>query len=391
MIIVRWFFSQTVRRAVAMRKHVGKLLAAQRDILSPQAIEAMNSAITSLKTAVEQGADKVTLLAQMDSLDKTANKWLKPYPNAAYRENVEVFLVALAVAMGIRTFVLQPFKIPTGSMQPTLYGVTGIGNKPDLELPNRLARFCDYWIHGESYFHIVAPDNGQLERVLPAGKFLLFNLKQQYVFNGQAYTVWFPADNLFERAGFRVSRESGEVSNSPIFQRGQDMVRLKVIAGDHLFVNRITYNFRHPKRGEIIVFSTRGIDPEAGMRFGISPDQYYIKRLVALGGERVQIGSDQHLIINGQRLDSSTPRFENLYNFRMDAKENQYFGHTPIAMFAEAGSAFTVQPNHYMVMGDNTRNSLDSRFFGDFSREYVIGKSSFVYWPISSRFGFGYH
>ena len=62
-------------------------------------------------------------------LEKVANKWLKPYPNAAWRENVEVLLVALAVAMGIRTFFLQPFKIPTGSMQPTLYGVTS--REPD--------------------------------------------------------------------------------------------------------------------------------------------------------------------------------------------------------------------------------------------------------------------
>ena len=60
----------------------------------------------------------------MENLEKAANKWLKPYPNAAWRENVEVLLVALAVAMGIRTFFLQPFKIPTGSMQPTLFGVT---------------------------------------------------------------------------------------------------------------------------------------------------------------------------------------------------------------------------------------------------------------------------
>ena len=61
---------------------------------------------------------------EMGELEYAANKWLKPYPNAGIRENVEVLLVALAVAMGIRTFFLQPFKIPTGSMQPTLFGVT---------------------------------------------------------------------------------------------------------------------------------------------------------------------------------------------------------------------------------------------------------------------------
>ncbi len=64
----------------------------------------------------------------MAKVEDAANKWLKPYPNAAWRENVEVLLVALAVAMAIRTFFLQPFKIPTGSMQPTLFGVT---SEPD--------------------------------------------------------------------------------------------------------------------------------------------------------------------------------------------------------------------------------------------------------------------
>ena len=97
-----------------MRKHVQKLLNHQRDILSPQAIEAIQAAMASCQTAVAENADKATLEKQMENLEKAANKWLKPYPNAAWRENVEVLLVALAVAMGIRTFFLQPFKIPTG-------------------------------------------------------------------------------------------------------------------------------------------------------------------------------------------------------------------------------------------------------------------------------------
>ncbi len=392
MTIVRWFISPTVRRAVAMRRHVSKLVAAQRDILSPQAVAAMDTAVATLRNSVGQGTSRPMLLAQMEKLEAEANKWLRPYPHAVWRENVEVLLVALGVAMAIRTFFLQPFKIPTGSMQPTLYGITqeNITNKPDAQTPGRLARFVDYWAHGVSYFHEVAPEDGRLMAFKQPVKLLLFNLKQEYQFNSEWHTVWFPVDDLFARVG--LAARNGELADRT-FLRGEDLFRLKVIAGDHLFVNRITYNFRHPARGEIIVFSTKGFDPEVAISNQVEPvytNQYYIKRLVALGGERVRIGDDHHLIINGRRLDSSTPHFENIYNFRNNAGENEYFGHVQTKMLSDVSKQFEVQTNHCMVMGDNTRNSLDSRYIGDFSREYIIGKSSFVYWPISSRFGWGY-
>ena len=385
MNIARWFLSSKVRQAVAMRRHVEKLLAAQTDILAPPAIQAVNDGISSLRKAVEQGADKAALQAEMEKLEQTANKWLKPYPNPAWRENVEVLLVALAVAMAIRTFFLQPFKIPTGSMQPTLYGITdkNLIGKPEEPIPGALAGFFEYWFSGISYTHVVAKTGGSLEYFDPKPKrFLLFNLSQRFRVGGETYTVWFPPEDMLKRAGLI----DGYGNQSPkVFKPGEDIIRLKVFAGDHLFVNRVTYNFRHPKRGEIIVFKTAGIEHP-----NVPKDQYYIKRLVVLGGEHVRIGDDHHLIINGERLDSSTPHFENVYNFRLDAKENEYFGHIQAGMLSDANQQFDVQTNHFMVMGDNTRNSLDSRYFGDFSREYVIGKSSFVYWPITSRFGFGY-
>ena len=104
---------------------------------------------------------KPALEKQMENLEKVANKWLKPYPNAAWRENIEVLLVALAVAMGIRTFFLQPFKIPTGSMQPTLYGVTSqnLINEPSFRIPTGLTRVRE-WFAGVSYIHIVAENDG---------------------------------------------------------------------------------------------------------------------------------------------------------------------------------------------------------------------------------------
>jgi signal peptidase I len=397
MIVIRWFFSSTVRRAVAMWRHVQKLLEAQRDILSPPAIAAMNDAIAALQQTVAQGGDRPALKKQIANLEEAANKWLKPYPHAVWRENVEVLLVALAVAMGIRTFFLQPFKIPTGSMQPTLYGVTSnpdfkavrgfsddLHPNPDFSIPGRFERFFRYWLTGVSYRQVVAQADGHLTFAEPDPKrFLLFNLWQRFQIGPVWYKVWFPPDDLLERAG--LTKDHNRVLTPKLFKAGEDILKIRFVSGDHLFVNRVVYNFRHPKRGEIVVFKTAGVNHPM-----VPPDQYYIKRLVALGGERVQIGADHHLIINDRRLDASTPHFENVYNFRDDAKENEYFGHVRLGMFAEPDQEYLVQTNGYMVMGDNTRNSLDSRFFGSFGREYVIGKSSFVYWPISDRFGFGY-
>ncbi len=122
-MILRWLFSTTVRNAVAMRKQVHRFLCAQRDVLSPVAFQAVSGALLDFQKALDVRVDKATLKKEMARLEAVANKWLKQYPHATMRENVEVLLVALAVAMAIRTFFLQPFKIPTGSMQPTLFGV----------------------------------------------------------------------------------------------------------------------------------------------------------------------------------------------------------------------------------------------------------------------------
>ncbi len=134
-----------------MCKHVHKLLQHQRDILSAQAISEVEASMRAVQEATVGKVDKPALEKKMQALEDTANKWIKPYPNAAWRENVEVLLVALAVAMGIRTFFLQPFKIPTMSMQPTLYGITPVDHlkETDYQRPTGLAAVKD-WLAGAS-------------------------------------------------------------------------------------------------------------------------------------------------------------------------------------------------------------------------------------------------
>lgn len=424
-MILRWLFSKTLREACALRKHVQRLLNAQRDLMTPAALQLVQGALLQLQSAINDRVKKQELRKQMDALEKVAGKWLRPYPHAAWRENVEVLLVALAVAMGIRTFFLQPFKIPTGSMQPTLYGVISTpdftpiyyqmrqgsvdkskiqtemaGQLNSVKIPGGWQRVKD-WIHGISYVHVVAQNDGELQAVNPPKRFLIFNIRQTLVIGGVEHTIWFPPDygeqSLMARAGLFPGYS---------YHKGDDVVKLQVNAGDHLFVDRVTYNFRKPARGEIIVFETKGITNLDALGVNQMPqDEFYIKRLTVLPGDHVQIGDDRHLVINGQRLDASTPHFENVYGFdpKTPPHESQFSGHVNGTVareynlypnlapnFPDAKTVFTNADDSYMVMGDNTCNSSDSRTWGSFPAKNVIGKSFFVYWPITKRFGVGH-
>jgi signal peptidase I len=399
---LNWFLSRKVRVATHMYKHVQRILNAQRDLLSAEAMQHVEKAIADLKTAIASNAEKSALAVKVSDFETVANKWLKPYPSAGLRENIEVLLVAIAVAMAIRTFFLQPFKIPTGSMQPTLYGITqeNFLGRPDVKFPNPVSGFFKFWNRGISYTHIVAKASGTFTIVdeQPIG-IRLVNFFQRFEIGGKRHWIWFPPENLWRRAGFKDIYDR----TAPVaFKKGDDVIKLKVISGDHLFVDRLTYNFRRPKRGEIIVFETKGI-------LDLPQDQFYIKRMVAMDGEKVRIGNDRHLVINGKRLNASTPHFEHVYSFdpskppadsifsgHLNNHVAGQFGYHSLApKFADANDEESVQPNHYMVMGDNTVNSSDSRTWGDFPRENVIGKSFFVYWPVGaqngrdSRFGWG--
>ncbi|MGD0349976.1 MAG: S26 family signal peptidase [Verrucomicrobiota bacterium] len=443
---IRWFSSKTVREACALRKHVRRWLSAQRDLLSPMAVGAVTAAMNEVQKAIVEGANTGKIRIKAEELEFAANKWLKPYPHAMWRENVEVLLVAIAVAMGIRTFFLQPFKIPTGSMQPTLYGVQsmpdcsrltlqvngGLEDKSkiqagfdqqlklsnDLAIPGGLERFKE-WFRGISYVHVVAQNDGPLTGISPMRRFLIFNIKQTIWIGGMAHTMWFPPDFGEEPMEYRSGLVLKHLINPErVYHQGDELVKLRVNAGDHLFVDRLTYNFRKPRRGEIVVFETKGIPEERRDYFRIPPNEFYIKRLVGLGGDTLSLARDYevsgvpqpdgstanelvgHLVVNGQPLSASTPHFENLYSFA-DAPahtnvlvyhENHYYGHAmlPKAQYLTSpGSEFHIRPDSYCVMGDNTMNSLDSRYWGDFPATCVIGKSFFVYWPITSRFGWG--
>jgi signal peptidase I len=344
--------------------------------------------------AAKAGASKPELLAHIEKMENAVVDWAKAFPSARARESVQEILVAVVSILAFTTFFLQLTKIPTGSMQPSLYGITY--EAVEGQLPSRLSRLARYWTLGISHHEIIAPFDGQVLKIEPVRTLFPFVKRQRLLFGDsqntmqrQWLTVWFPPDERWPEAA-RLAPERK-------YRRGEAIVRLRGRAGDHLLVDRLTYNLRRPRRGEVFVFTTRGI-PQ------LPEDVLYIKRLVGLPGEEVQIGDDQHLIIDRRRLNASEPAFERVYTITHPG-ESRYSGHVndrtarekfgfpagiPFApLFPDGAAVFKVPPGKYLAMGDNTLNSLDSRAWGAVDRRNITGRCWFVYWPLTERFGWG--
>ena len=128
--------------------------------------------------------------------------------------------------------------------------------------------------------------------------------------------------------------------------------------GDNLLVDKITYRFSEPKRFDIIVFP-----------FQYDTDTYYIKRIIGMPGETVQIDYDGNIYINGSLLEES---------YRREVIQNP----------GRAAEPITLGEDEYFVMGDNRNNSSDSRdpSVGNIHRKDIIGRAWVRIWPFS-KFG----
>ena len=180
-------------------------------------------------------------------------------PKSAFREWIESVVIAVLLALLVRTFFLQAFKIPTGSMRPTL------------------------------------------------------------------------------------------------------------IEGDRILVDKVTYGIRipftpaqlpkirSPQRGDVVVF--RSID---------DPHRDFIKRLVAVGGDTVEI-RDLRLWVNGQPLNDP-PIFRQMVYYNR-------------GKYALTGEPVKVPAGYYFFLGDNSASSRDSRYWGFLPEAKIIGRAFVIYWP----------
>jgi len=353
----------------------------------------------------------------------------KVYPVDSVGDWVEMIVMAAIVAGAIRSFLLQPFKIPTNSMWPTYNGMTSVVRAPDAEVPGVFTRALEKvqwtWTYVER-----APVDGEvkipLEYVGFDGKDWHYRVRGRSSSEGYVLVVgntpmpvevpadfglegvllrtYFPDyaklplrrqdaerwDRLLVQAGRDNRIETGP--NGPVLltgykaKAGQPVLNFDILTGDMLFVDRVSYHFVEPSRGDTFVFKTNNI-PGLADRNGNPSQNYYVKRLAGVPGERLFIDADGRLYVNGKVVTSPEPMVLNSNR----ATDRGYYGYiADVGDYAYAlplNKEYTVTDRHYYALGDNSANSFDSRGWGEVPAQDVVGKPLFILHPFTSHWG----
>ncbi len=139
--------------------------------------------------------------------------------------------------------------------------------------------------------------------------------------------------------------------------------------GDKIFVSKFDHLVSSVKRGDIVIF------PVANIK-ALDPSKTYVKRLVGLPGDKVEI-RDGHIYIQDQKIDYPHIFRDNVYyntTKRGPRGEGQY---------GMKNNPITVPEDSYFVLGDNSSASYDSRWWGFVPKNSIMGTVFMIYWPLS--------
>jgi len=345
-----------------------------QDILSAKDLETI-LALESRYPALLKARDLEGLEKLNKEVMKLGNRLFPPSPWDGWRENVEVFVVAAIMALAIRTFLLQPFKIPTGSMEPTLYGIEP---KPSVELPpNLFVQVYEFVIHGKTYSRVVTQHGGTIEKMTP-GSFTIWLEYTDVQIGDEVDRIWIRPNDV----RFKLHLTEGMQ-----FHPGDVLANYVTQTGDQVLVDKVTYNFHPPRRGDVFIFKTSGIPGLANER---GPDQEgsedFIKRCVGLAGDIIEV-KPPVLYVNGKPAD-----FSSSFDKEFKQKDN-YPGYTLVDSTDGTGETkdnaqtYYVPADDYWAMGDNSPNSKDSRYWGGVPKQNLVGRGYFVFWPFTERWG----
>ncbi len=355
---------------------------------------------------------------------------------AAGREWLDILVVSISVAMAFRAYFYEPFNIPTGSMRPTLYGNHSVACSP------KQAGFFDVtplkwfkWVlTGEMYECFCAPFAGYLEFTpTNTGHYDMRVVEYETIYNSKTQTTEFrknpkTSEPIVKRKSNSMlvptdARHPTETGDGPYRQQayggpnglypgayvraGQLLWSGFVVTGDFLFVNRWLWNFRHPRRGDVMIFSTTGVSPakeiqldekkpkykgQNGVYYNLQQGTHYIKRMTGTPGETLSIKAG-HLVVDG-KIPMEPLRIRQIQNReKWHEKEPAYAGYAPSGeplqdqytrsrTLAQEGDEVKLGPDEYFACGDNSPSSYDSRYWGPVPAANLRGIAGGVFWPI---------
>ncbi len=406
-----------------------KIYDYRRDILPPAQLEKLQAARAGLKALVKAKAGGAEIKTGVEKLEAVMRETGgRIYPANSLVENVEFFLVAAIVILGLRAYFVQPFKIPTNSMYPSYYGMKA-ETFPEDQAPGLVRKVARMVGLGAFNYSATAPADGEVMlAVFPdlspafmerSGRSMLVfpTTLHEYGFAvaGQQVTLSVSSDFQTEYNRILDAKLRGSAPNlqtvlrqnvakagtnlessiwrvrggtdpvdarvywiptGKMVHKGDTIVSFDILTGDLLFVDRLSYHFVRPKVGSGFVFKTGNI-PALKERLG--GDRYFVKRLVGTPGDTLEV-KPPVLWRNGKPIEGS-PAFG-----RNARQEGLYPGYTNTGSL-QAGQTVTVPEHYYFGMGDNSPDSYDSRGWGFIPEKDVVGRPLFIYYPLTSRWG----
>ena len=403
----------------------------RRDVLAAALLAELTARTQELRALLKEKADAGRLKLGIEALEHVLRRaGGTHYPKSSWTENIEFFLVAAIVILGIRTYFVQPFKIPTNSMWPSYYGMTPEVFPTKADEPSPQSEVLRFLTLGARTRRVDAPVTGEVllpvensrdgrgmvkstvvpgrswlvfptqlreYRVLVGGQFVSVTVPFDFDFDWVARDTFFPTSTQGATETLRSEYLQGHfvelvvddghggrerlqfIKTGKTVPAGARLLSFDILTGDQLFVDRISYNFVRPKVGDGFVFRTGSIAGITG------PETYYIKRLVGTPGDTLEV-HEPILYRNGSPI-TGAPAFDK--NANREGLYRGYFnGHAENrAKYLLPGESLTVPPQSFFAMGDNSGNSSDGRYWGFVPAKDVIGRPLFIYYPLTHRWG----